>query len=1335
MALPSPKRGPRFGTPYRWAEGDTFIGGNARSVWVYHKIPTTPLDSEDPGTVYEAGDRLRRILLGLGETIQRPVVHSRALAAVGRRVHIVVITWEDRLAPPPSMPGRQARWLLENFDDQGGYLVPQRAVYFGVEAKIKGTAGVARTVLSGMREMFFGEDVNLAPYQTDIADIRRILKAHRGVPITDADRRQLTAWYSGGRATDMAMAEDTSCIWPDPDSFAARRGIRIGDPIEMAGVVTFGHGDPPVWVRHGERWAEAALDHPKGPCVLSIRGELVHSEVARLRSRDAQRRILSDLEEHDKTLDLPKAELEERAALAKQVEEYYRVDPEPPLTEVSIICGRRISPDEEATDTYLDALGNYDIEIKPLEHRQIWALEETLPTSPRRVSPHLQDFNLNAVAHSGVMAFSALGDDEGLYVGLSLPNLTPVWLDPKRASSGQAANQSPVVGIFGDPGSGKAQPLDAKILTPRGWTTMGEVAVGDQVIGVDGKAHRVLGVFPQGEKEIYRVTFSDGSRTECCEEHLWQVNTKVQLRRGQPKQVRTLADLRDDLTNADGERKWRIPVVAPIAFETKVLPLDPYLMGVLLGDGGMTASFVTLSSADSELLDEIRRVLPEGATLRHRANWDWGIVGADPRGSTIRHALGDLGLLGLRAHEKFIPPGYLKGSIAERVALLDGLSDEGEDHGARVITATSTPLISDVVALVESLGETASVRRKGGEGAEVSFSLASAALSHDIEWTATEGMPLHPYVMGVVLSRCCLRSASLGATMSLSQQEMVRPLIPAHDALRSHADQPTATYFASAVRPAERNPVLRAIKDLGLLGKKSVEKCIPESYLLGDVSQRIALLQGLMDTDGSLEQSVVFSTSSGQLADDVEFLVRSLGGIARRKVKPSSYMGSDGQRHSCHLSYRLTINLPKWIAPFRLSRKADPERALVHRYPPIRMIDSIESVGIKPAQCIMTDAPDGLYVTDDLIVTHNTFLLQSLAVQAALAGYCSIFVNPKSDDDLSPMARMTGGEVITLGDDNAEPGALDPFRYAPPRLAARLAAVNLLGLYRAEQNRRSLEADVLARFDRAAVAARCSMDLIETLAKDHKDLYAFATNLTASHPLVALTIATKEREPLSVSKGLTLIQFDRPLPLPTLVDPDKWEMEQAVAVSCLRMVLRGSLEILLRSEGRGFFATDEAWALLSWPEGLDFITRLGKEGRSQGITLALATHLIAEVAGRDLVGYLGRIFTGMLKDKVQAAAALSLCGMEATPERMEWLRTECGPEAPNPKRGTPAHPSTFLHRDLDGRHAPVMIAPYAEHIRAQFSTSSGDVRARRAQEKPKAPQPEKIQVAAGGDVA
>src|SRR3990167_4986611 len=73
---------------------------------------------------------------------------------------------------------------------------------------------------------------------------------------------------------------------------------------------------------------------------------------------------------------------------------------------------------------------------------------------------------------------------------------------------------------------GKAQPLDAKVLTPNGWKLMGEISIGDKVIGDDGNQTNVVGVYPQGDKDVYRVTFSDGSSTECCDEHLWMTQTQ-----------------------------------------------------------------------------------------------------------------------------------------------------------------------------------------------------------------------------------------------------------------------------------------------------------------------------------------------------------------------------------------------------------------------------------------------------------------------------------------------------------------------------------------------------------------------------------------------------------------------------------------------------------------------------------------------------------------------------------------------------------------------------------------------------------------------------------------
>lgn len=84
-------------------------------------------------------------------------------------------------------------------------------------------------------------------------------------------------------------------------------------------------------------------------------------------------------------------------------------------------------------------------------------------------------------------------------------------------------------------GSEKHSPLDAQVLTPEGFVAMGELKVGDRVIGVDGKPRNILAIFPQGKKEVFRVHFRDGSQTECCDEHLWFTQTRGERERHQPE--------------------------------------------------------------------------------------------------------------------------------------------------------------------------------------------------------------------------------------------------------------------------------------------------------------------------------------------------------------------------------------------------------------------------------------------------------------------------------------------------------------------------------------------------------------------------------------------------------------------------------------------------------------------------------------------------------------------------------------------------------------------------------------------------------------------------------
>jgi superfamily II DNA or RNA helicase len=369
-----------------------------------------------------------------------------------------------------------------------------------------------------------------------------------------------------------------------------------------------------------------------------------------------------------------------------------------------------------------------------------------------------------------------------------------------------------------DMGLGKAQPLDAKILTPLGWKYMGDIQVGDQVINSAGAASMVQGVFPQGIKDIFRVTFTDGSATECCDDHLWQVNSASRRWRGYPPRVLALRALRGSLREPGGNSRYFIPMVAPVDFEESELPVDPYLLGALLGDGSLNQHSVLISSGDEELLGWVEDALPHGVRLTKATGYDWRL---------------------------------------------------------------------------------------------------------------------------------------------------------------------------SQGRVSRLNPLTSSLRSLGLMGHRAEGKFIPDLYKFSSVNSRVALLQGLLDTDGcvrSSDNNIEFTSVSLRLAKDVIELVQSLGGRAALRLKRTSYTHNNERREG-QMAYRMSIALPSSIQPFRLTRKA----GLYHprqKYPPVRAIKSVDYVGREEVQCIAVDAPDGLYVTDDYILTHNT--PQSIAAAALLKDWHNI---------------------------------------------------------------------------------------------------------------------------------------------------------------------------------------------------------------------------------------------------------------------------------------------------------------------------------------------------------
>jgi hypothetical protein len=262
-------------------------------------------------------------------------------------------------------------------------------------------------------------------------------------------------------------------------------------------------------------------------------------------------------------------------------------------------------------------------------------------------------------------------------------------------------------------GEGKAQPLWSKVLTPSGWKSMGDIQPGDEVIAGDGSVTRVTGVFPQGKKPIFKVQMSDGATTFCCDEHLWLTKTQKQRDNQEEWSVRSLKEVRETLhlhkKNGRKDRNHSIPMVGTAQFKEQDLPLHPYLLGVILGDGCVVHGNCDITVSDMEITNRVRLLIPHGTKLNlkeQRANCaTYSFVGNGQRNS-VRSILRELNIADCHSWEKFIPTQYLFASVQQRIDLLHGLMDtDGTTGGTSTTFDSSSEMLRDaVVFLVQSLG-------------------------------------------------------------------------------------------------------------------------------------------------------------------------------------------------------------------------------------------------------------------------------------------------------------------------------------------------------------------------------------------------------------------------------------------------------------------------------------------------------------------------------------------------------------------------------------------------------------------------------------------------------
>lgn len=276
-----------------------------------------------------------------------------------------------------------------------------------------------------------------------------------------------------------------------------------------------------------------------------------------------------------------------------------------------------------------------------------------------------------------------------------------------------------------DLGLGKAQPLDAKILTPRGWKLMGELKIGDEIISGNGKLTKIVQIFPQGKKEIFKVTFSDGAQTECCEEHLWLTQSSCDRTNERQKRktsgiptIRSLKEMKNSLIYG-GMKNYSIPLLKNIQFSYKKVIIHPYIFGCLLGDGGLSGGAVNFTNTDKDILSIICKNLLPGYKLSRQGNSiTFGIVKNIKNRTIPNQYLKTIKKfkLNVPSNKKFIPNIYKFNNRKTRLQCLQGLLDTDgyiSKNGDTIqFTSTSKQLAKDTQFLVNSLGGTAVLHSK-----------------------------------------------------------------------------------------------------------------------------------------------------------------------------------------------------------------------------------------------------------------------------------------------------------------------------------------------------------------------------------------------------------------------------------------------------------------------------------------------------------------------------------------------------------------------------------------------------------------------------------------------
>jgi hypothetical protein len=271
-------------------------------------------------------------------------------------------------------------------------------------------------------------------------------------------------------------------------------------------------------------------------------------------------------------------------------------------------------------------------------------------------------------------------------------------------------------------GVGKALRNSEKVLTPEGFKEIQSLKEGSYVIGSNGKPTKILGVYPQGERQLYRVSFKDGTSLDVDGDHLWSVYNGGSPDRHKLVVKTTLELLEGRFSRQKFDKRYNttiteyffsIPIPEPMEYGVKIEEgLDPYYLGLLLGDGGFTGGCITFTNGKKEVVDRFIACIPKEDS--YSMSYEKGaynlrikreIKSKEP--SETFKELRKLGLTGCKSITKFIPDIYKNSSLEDRKKLVQGLIDtDGYMNNGNLdeYSTSSEKLAKDFLEVGRSIG-------------------------------------------------------------------------------------------------------------------------------------------------------------------------------------------------------------------------------------------------------------------------------------------------------------------------------------------------------------------------------------------------------------------------------------------------------------------------------------------------------------------------------------------------------------------------------------------------------------------------------------------------------